>query len=1156
MVHIEDVSPVKSRTTLLIGGQSFTGRVMRIVVSADGNRLYGGTAAGVWRSDDGGLSWRQLFWPQPLPGVTSVPGSLPSPNIHALWVSPQNPDIVLAGVGHDGRVTPRNGLYRSTNGGVTWTLVHTFPSPSRLCTEIVSALDTPNLIVAAGDTAVAISTDGGLTFVDRKPWGSGFGDVFHVSVAPLDGTVRRIFALGSGRLWVSLDAGNTWRQDTAAPSIVGGAPDGRGSGGEPGEFAETNGAPVQVVNPAHPDRIYAAGRDRSVWSADYANFAATGAGVWTSLPIPAGNKGSGRFYLFAHRLPFGTHLLFHSDSVVVRVCVGPPSSADSWHSIDPHNINHVDPHCIAVSPHFVARVDPDGITPGGGSLWVSHDGGVSRSDDAGTSWSVGRCLSNLAPLNISAAFAQGKTALCVGTGDNNGFYSVDGGVNWKSQEYNGGDNDCCFVDPLFPSRLLVFAPRNDISRPLRLYVNTGGGVPDGAVGTSQAIGIPGPTPFPLDASNFRRDAWTAVSFYVFQGYRPLILTRPGEQPARDCDFVVVRTMPDLSRVVLRTTKMTLIHANTDWDTTATADGPTVKCFQQGPTLPTPTASIVQGSGGHQSPTFYVRDPALGRMWKWTAGMSAWQEITFATPAGAMFALGFFVDPYRPQTLYIIDRTNAAIYRSDNGGTTCVRDDALTAAVTENGAFHAPLTDSFYNTESIINDMLFDPDDAARRFAVAYTGTYYTLDGQHWSRIMSTSALPQHSQMATLDTQSDPCNHALYIATVGRGILRLKPLPVAMRQTDVTRITGKRVVGPLTSWQTPNGPLLVEHLAGRDAQGHLLVFVWSPAHDWQVVDVTAITGRTIAGPLTSWQTPNGPFNVEHLAARDAQGHLLVFWWSPAHDWQVVDVTAITGRTIASGVTSWQTPNGPELVEHLAAHDASGRLLVFYWAPSHDWRVVDVSTITGVTVNGTPTSWQTPNGPTNVEHLAAPSPSGDLMLFYWAPTHDWLAVNVSNIAGAKVAGPATSWQTPNGPLNVEHLAATSPNGQLLVFFWSPAHDWQVVDVTAKTGVRVTGEVASWQNKKCRPVNFEHLAANDSSGHLQIFTWSPENDWYATDVTALTNVRLQAVATVWQTPNGPFNVEHLAAPAVSGDLVVLFTRGSEVLTGRSDGPKPCNG
>jgi len=112
--------------------------------------------------------------------------------------------------------------------------------------------------------------------------------------------------------------------------------------------------------------------------------------------------------------------------------------------------------------------------------------------------------------------------------------------------------------------------------------------------------------------------------------------------------------------------------------------------------------------------------------------------------------------------------------------------------------------------------------------------------------MTTTALPQHSQMATLDTISDPCNHALYVATGGRGVLRLKPLPVAIRQVDVTRITGRRVVGPVTSWQTPNGPLLVEHLAGRDAAGHLLVFWWSPAHDWQVVNVSSIAGPKVGG----------------------------------------------------------------------------------------------------------------------------------------------------------------------------------------------------------------------------------------------------------------------------------------------------------------------
>jgi hypothetical protein len=55
MIHIEDVSPVKSRTTIVFGGQSFSGRVTRIVASADGTRLYGASVSGVWRSDDGGF---------------------------------------------------------------------------------------------------------------------------------------------------------------------------------------------------------------------------------------------------------------------------------------------------------------------------------------------------------------------------------------------------------------------------------------------------------------------------------------------------------------------------------------------------------------------------------------------------------------------------------------------------------------------------------------------------------------------------------------------------------------------------------------------------------------------------------------------------------------------------------------------------------------------------------------------------------------------------------------------------------------------------------------------------------------------------------------------------------------------------------------------
>ena len=33
----------------------------------------------------------------------------------------------------------------------------------------------------------------------------------------------------------------------------------------------------------------------------------------------------------------------------------------------------------------------------------------------------------------------------------------------------------------------------------------------------------------------------------------------------------------------------------------------------------------------------------------------------------------------------------------------------------------------------------------------------------------------------------------------------------------------------------------------------------------IVDLFTITGTQVTGPVTSWQTPDGPYTVEHLAA---------------------------------------------------------------------------------------------------------------------------------------------------------------------------------------------------------------------------------------------------------------------------------------------------
>src|SRR5438270_12615238 len=76
--RIADCSPRKDIFSTELGAhQSVSGRAFALTVSADGKRLYAGTISGVWRSDNGGVTWHQLTRPQPPEGENVVPGALP-----------------------------------------------------------------------------------------------------------------------------------------------------------------------------------------------------------------------------------------------------------------------------------------------------------------------------------------------------------------------------------------------------------------------------------------------------------------------------------------------------------------------------------------------------------------------------------------------------------------------------------------------------------------------------------------------------------------------------------------------------------------------------------------------------------------------------------------------------------------------------------------------------------------------------------------------------------------------------------------------------------------------------------------------------------------------------------------------------------------------
>jgi hypothetical protein len=79
-------------------------------------------------------------------------------------------------------------------------------------------------------------------------------------------------------------------------------------------------------------------------------------------------------------------------------------------------------------------------------------------------------------------------------------------------------------------------------------------------------------------------------------------------------------------------------------------------------------------------------------------------------------------------------------------------------------------------DCILNDMVFEPVAPFRRFAAGVAGVFFSVDSQHWFRLLDTRAIPSLSVGLWFDFQSNNSDDALYVANAGRGLLRLHPIP--------------------------------------------------------------------------------------------------------------------------------------------------------------------------------------------------------------------------------------------------------------------------------------------------------------------------------------------------------------------------------------------
>jgi len=168
--------------------------IVYVGTGSDGIRSNVILGKGVYRSDDGGKTWRHL-------GLATVG------QIGAVEVHPRDPDVLfVAAIGQPFGPSRDRGVYRTRDGGISWEKVF-FLSDSTGAVDLEFAPDNPDEIYVA------------MWRVERKPW-----------------TI--ISGAREGGIWKSTDGGTTWRQ------LGNGLPTG------------LVGKADLAVSPADPDRLY------------------------------------------------------------------------------------------------------------------------------------------------------------------------------------------------------------------------------------------------------------------------------------------------------------------------------------------------------------------------------------------------------------------------------------------------------------------------------------------------------------------------------------------------------------------------------------------------------------------------------------------------------------------------------------------------------------------------------------------------------------------------------------------------------------------------------------------------------------------------------------------------------------------------------------
>ena len=412
------------------------GRSLAVVGHPDLPRtfFFGATGGGVWKTEDGGATWKNVS-----------DSTFNTASVGALAIAPSDPNIIFAGTGERdirGNISPGDGIYKSMDGGKTWK--HSGLEATQTISRIViDPRDANRIYVAAlghvfgknPERGVFRSLDGGKTWQKILYRNDHTGavdlalDPFNPRVlyAALWDAHRTPYSMSSGGpgsgLFKSVDGGDTWKELSKQPGMP------RGIKGKIGV----------AVSPAQKDRVWAIieAKEGGVFRSDDAGK------TWRRVNKERQLRQRAFYYTHIYadpKNPDGVYVLnvrFHK-------------SLDGGKTFKTISVPHGDNHDLWIDPNDPLRM----IEANDGSANVSYDGGKSWSaQDIPTAQFYHVLVDNQFPYRIYGAQQDNST---ISIPSRTTSYGIDR-QHWYS--VGGGESGYIAVRPDNPD--IVFAGSYD-----------------------------------------------------------------------------------------------------------------------------------------------------------------------------------------------------------------------------------------------------------------------------------------------------------------------------------------------------------------------------------------------------------------------------------------------------------------------------------------------------------------------------------------------------------------------------------------------------------------------------------------------------------------------------------------------------------------------